>query len=976
MRIALRIGMVGVAFCFVASAAGAGSFETELKFARGLRDLGYYELAVERFRALSQARQMNPGRQRKIAEGLIDACLSAAKAAGGPVEAFRYMRLASQELARVPKESLNRVEQCVLRMKEGEALMELGRLAREVYARQPKGIKLDDVASEGDAAFSNAADAYGRAAAGFKVIVAAVERKQEVDDADRILRRESLTRQFVAETQVGWAHFRRGKFLLERKRKADAGREFNEAVSVFRRLREAHREITAGLSAALGEGLCEQELGRHGAAIKALEAVLECYRTESTIPVRFRAFYEMAASQAALGKFRDALDSLDEARREYEELPRALEEAWLFRHAKTLGMAADAIGHDATAKLSRARALRGKGDKASLGRAGTLEEDARSLQARARDLYARAAKEARRLVDSGGPYADEATVLLGKWVAAAGIAKRFRTAVDYFAEGERLLASGKHGEAISAYREAIRHSRGFLPAEKKRRVDAWIQMGNAFVAMGRHYEAGLVLGHVARVYPDSRYAEKAAVYSAMLLGDQYRTGRSRFEAETYLDAQELLVERFPRTDAAKRAAFRLGDVRRAEGDYEAAARYYAKVDRASEYYERASYLSGACLWEAFLKRAKAGVEGASSASPAGLAERAERRLTAFLKWAGEQPSGNSRADRERPKWQARARTLLAEMAIRQDDFQRALDLLDGRTMIELNKLQEERADFLVRARLQRLRAFCAVGGIANVERAGAEVEALRKLGGVGKGTLSTAGRLVGMTFLMTADKRMAGGKEGAARSDPVTEGLLKNARKYLILSVELNPEQTIEQYSEVASALARSGAYVQAAETFQRLVERFGRDPARKEVVRDARRWVGICYKRAGEWRKAAAAFGALKKDFPKWMDVRRELALCYESDALRRYSDAEKLWRTVEENFEMGGAEWFEARYHRIRMLLLAGRRELAFQMLGATAISYPGLGGERWEKRFLKLVEEQLDKEERESFLRLRREALAAGG
>lgn len=967
----MRVSLRTVCFVFVLAvcsvAEGTGSPEMELKFAQGLSKLGYYDLSAQQFRKLDWSKQKDPVFRGQVAEGLIDTYFAAAKAAESPVEALRCVNLASEEIRRFPKDDFKPEQRNDFWMREGDTLMELGRLAREVYLRGPRGVNLVETATQGEGAFRNAKTAYQAAVAGFKSVVKEVEAKADVNDADRILRRKSLTQQFTAETQIGWSHFRLGKLLLDQKKKAPAEKEFVAAVEILRALRTTHHEIAAGLSAALGQGLCEQELGRHAEAIKSFAGVLECRRTENTIPVRFRAWYETAASQATLGQFRDALDALTSAREEYDDLPAEMADAWQFRHAETLGQAADALRKQSEENEKKAKVLRAKGDQKSRGEAEALKRKAEAGETRCHDLYTLAAREARKLANSEGAYSQEAILLLGKWAAAGRIDKRFRSAMDCFAEGERLLEAGKPADAIRAYREAIRRNRSPRGAKGKLCLDSWVQTANAYMALQNHYEAGMVLGYVARVYPDCAYAEKAAVYSAMLLGAQYQKGRTPYEADLYLQAQELLVEQFPATDAARRAAFRLADVRRAQKDYEGATRYYLKVNRASLFYEKASYLAGMCLWEAFIEKQKAGVEADL------LAARAENQLQVFMAWTDEQPAGNTQADKERPLWKAMANVLLAEMAIHQKRYADALGLLNERTMAELMKLPEDRDSYLARARLQRLRALCTLGGIANVQQAGKEIEALRRITGVTKETQSTAGRLVGMTFLKMADERMAGAKSAGVSGNEFTRDLLANARKHLILSVELNPEQTIEQYSEVASALAQSGAHAQAAAAFEHLVVRFGNDPVRREAIIDARRWVGICYKRAGDWRKAAVAFETLKNDFPKWMSARRELAECYESDALKRYADAEKLWRTIEQNCEMGQSGWFEARCHRVRMLALAKRKDLAFQMLATTALSYPALGGKAWEQQFLAVVEAQFDKEKREAFHALRNDILA---
>ena len=206
--------------------------------------------------------------------------------------------------------------------------------------------------------------------------------------------------------------------------------------------------------------------------------------------------------------------------------------------------------------------------------------------------------------------------------------------------------------------------------------------------------------------------------------------------------------------------------------------------------------------------------------------------------------------------------------------------------------------------------------------------------------------------------------------EPAFSAVVTNARTYLNESIDLDPDQSVDEYTEVASSLHQIGAFDEAARIFELLVKRFADAPAYEDAVRDGRRWAALCYRDAGGMLDASKRFEALINDFPRWMVVRRDVAVCYESDVLKRYADAEKQWRVVEDNYEMGGPEWFEARFHRIRNLAYQNRNDLAYQMLAAIAVPYPNLGGEPWEKQFLALVRDTFTEEQMRQFEVLRNE------
>ena len=960
-HVSTRVASIVLLVC--AGAAAAESVETELKFATGLRELHYYNLAAHQFKTLDWSQQKDPKIRLQIAEGLIETWLAAAGTASSPTEALRYVVLADGELARFLKTQLAVEQRNRLAMKRGNTLIERGRRAREVYRRKPAGVDVATVAAEGENAFDAAAGVYSQVVASCKEIVKKVEAKVDVNDADRKLRRDTLNQQIVAETQIGWASFRRARLYRDRNMQQAFQKELAAAAGIFKKQSAAHKRIMAGLSATLGWALCLQELNKHKEAIAAFDEVLEVRPSRDVDPIRYQAQYEKAVSQMALGDFEGSRRTLSLERK----VPSALKEAWQLRYAHTYGKQADGIRAREQKLLKQAQAFMAKKTTNAYTKARRLKAEAKKLRKTYRKLYELAIGEARKLTGTETYYAQEAGLLLGEWIAA-GELSHLRSATDFFADGEYLCEQNKYAEAVVAYREAIRRARR-TKAHRQLAHDAWIQMGKAYAQSGRHYEAGLVLGRVARLYPDSPYAEKSAVYSAMLLGHQYQQGRTPLEAQMYLEAQDLLVDHYPHTDAARRAAFRLGDVRRAQKQYERAAHYYKAVDRASTFYEQAGYLTGECLWKASLEKEGSGKDAAAAGR---LFQRAESHLRTFLKWAAEQPGGTPETVANRRLWTAKSRLLFAGMYFHRKQYRDVLDILNDKSLATFKQAPPTDENLLANARLLRIRAYCALNRVSDTRKAGRQMRALEKDERVPGSLKSTAARYVGLTFLKHAEDlgKKKHLKPGAP--DPEVRGLLDNARTYLNLSIKLNPKQTVDEYQQIAKALHQTGAYTEAANTFELLVERFGKAPKHRELILDARRWIGVCYKEAGQWAKAAAAFEGLVKQEPRWMNVREDLALCYESDVLERYKDAEKQWRTIEANSKMGKAQWHKARFHRVRTLACQGRGGLAFQMLAATLVAHPNLGGDPWEQQYIDLVAQKFSKEQQEAFRKLQQETL----
>lgn len=961
--------------CLSARAGPTEDPETELRFANGLRDLRYYELAIERFRTLNWPQQKDPEFRVRVAEGLIETHMAASKAASRTTDALREVRRGVAELTRLIETQMGESLRNRLLMRRGRMLLQEGRLGREVYRYCPKGIAPADVAARAEKVFNDAVRAFENALDGYKKDVKRIEAKSRVDDADRRLRREMLSQQVTAETEVGWARLRLGQFQKELKKEKEFRKEIQAAAKIFQDVTIAYPELVAAVDATLGKALCSHELGEHQKAIATFDKVLKRKPSKTVAMIRFEAYDNKARSQTALRDYDGALDTLKTLRREFRRLPTALDEALQMHYARILGEAADGLQKQTRQNLAQAVTLSEKGDPNSKRAAARLRDKGIRSRNQYRRLYAQAVEEVRKLAASDSPYAQEANLLMGRWAEAA-LLKTQRAAALLFAQGEHLLATGRPAEAIAAYRKVVQQVRDTGP-DQKLAHDAWIQMGKAYAEQKQYYEAGLALGHAARLFPDSEQAERAAVYSAMLLGAQHKLGRTPFESETYLESQKLLADRFPHLPVAKRAAFRLGDLRREQKRYEEAAHYYGKVDRASEYYERASYLLGWCLWQAFLDKRQPAREPAALHP---LSERAKKQLRTFVAWAEQQPHAPPEVEKARRLWIAAAKVLLAEISLHQNRPQDVLNTLTDKALAgfrkvlaEFDKLPPGQEGLIARARLHRLKAHCALTTIEHAQNAGEEMQELRKEKHLEPRLKSAAARLVGTTFVKLAKDLKESKPPGTMERE--FRALCTNARIYLILAIELNTEQALDDYKQIATDLYTVGMYNESAHVFNLLVKRFADRPEHANVIRDARRWTGTCYKKADDWQKAMTVFEALVKEFPRWIDVRRDLAECYANKHVRRYADAEEQWRTVEETLRMGTADWFKARYHRIEALVLQTdrtRKDLAFQILAATIVSHPKLGGPESEGRFMALLEQKFDRQQRERLLKLRNEAL----
>ncbi len=968
--------------CLFATLATAEPFETEFQFADGLRTLGYYDLAIGQFRQLDWGQQPDPARKTQVADSLIRTYIDALRGAPTAAEALDYARQADAEMARmldVLKADADETRRNRLLMRQGELLMEQGQLGVEILQRKPLGINLDKAAAEAERAFDRTVDTFNKAAGSYREIVARLRAKPDVNDADRKVFRESLTQQVVAQTQSAWARFRRAGLFKSRGREDQAGAELRAAANIFQKISEEHRKIVAGVSATLGWALCLQETAEHQRAVEVFKDVLGSIPAEETRRMRFQARYDMAVSQAALGDYEGALDSLALADDELRgDISLEQRQGLALRTARMLGLQGDALRAQAEEKLKQAGTLAAKKEQDAQRAASRLREQAEDLREEYRRAYGKAAEIARVLAASDSHYAGEAGLLVGQWVAG-GELKQQKTAAEFFADAERLFAEKQFDQAIDIYRNAIRVTKR-TSTGKDITHDAWLKMGVAYVQTERFYEAGLVLGRLAALYPDSDMAEKSAVYSSDLLGAQYHKNKTDFEAQTYLEAQALLATRFSHLEKAQRAAFRLGDVRRRQEQFESAAAFYRTVPKASEHYEKAGYLAGQCLW---LARGQALDSGRLERAKR-LLNQTRRHLQDFLAWSEEQPAGNKAVAQARLLWTARSRVLLAEVDYTDKRCEDVLALLPEALIESWAAVDSKDDNLLGNARLHRLKAHIALGGDEHLRLAAVEFKALQESPAFDRQSKSTAARLVGVEFLALATRIADEEDVALANGGPRISALLTQAQKYLTTALELNPDQGAEAYDEIASSLYQAGAYREAGRSYDVLIERFGGRQQYADLLTRARFNAGIAYADAQDWTRVLDRLKPLVAEYPQELSARRALAQAYASDAVKDYAKAEAHWRVIEETLDArlrnSGEvdermrlqdEWHEARYHRLQLLVRQGRKSLAFQLLVGMAYDRE-LGGPQWKDKFL-AIRDAFDKDQVALFDRIREEALA---
>lgn len=941
------------ALYLLAGVARAEDIETELKFATGLSELGYHELAAEQFEKLDWRGQARDDLRVGIALGAIENALAAAQAAGDATQSVAYLEKAATEAGALADSGVRGPRRGLFLMRQGEIQLELGRARTRLFRAAPGGAERQATAESAASAFGAAVGAFQDAAQFCREVIDRIEDKTSVNDSDRRMRQEFMVQEIAAQTQVAWAQLRRAEFYeaagMDEEFKADLA----AATASFTDLSDVHSDILAGVSAMLGRGMALAKGGEHEEAVTAFDNVLKVRGDRATSIFRFQAAYEKSASQAALGDYEAAVETLKGITEEFGSLPQAMEVSLRMRYAQTLAAAGAAELKGAQEDSRKAEQLQAKADGASRREAAELTARAATRRRKAQTFYGAAVSQARSVATAGVPESREAQVLLGRWLEIPGL-DGLASPTDLFARGEAAMEAGKLEDAVGYYEQAVAAIDPGDRANAQVLHNAWVQLGCAQLELGNKAAAGGAFMQIAGRFPDSPVAEKTAVYATVLLGQVYKAEPSDENTQAYINAQKLLVANFPHNETARKAAFRLGELAREQERFADAASLYANVDRASEFYERASYLTGYSLYQEYLRRSGRG-EADEAADFFG---RAELNLLDFIEWASGQTAGSEEVRTERLKWAANAQLLLAQMYDTSGQPEKLLTVLDDAAQ-KLFASVEGGEDLVRRARLLRLAAHAMIGGEHN-DLAQAELGAILADAHVDADLKAEAARVVGQNYVRQAQRLKERQKDEASITDADVRTAFAKAKDSLQQSLRLNPKQGVTEYAEVARTLYHAGAYPEAARTFRELVDKFDDDPENADAVRDARLWTARCNGAAGDWKAAVAQYEALLEDFPRWVDLRAELAGTYARDEVKRYADAAAQWKLIEETHAMGTADWFDARYERVRCLALSGKADFAYQLVAAAAIADSSLGGSARRDSFMDLAREHFAHDE----------------
>jgi len=925
MRTLARIVCVSVILgeaCFLWAAGPKDDFT----FAQGLVRRGYYDLAEEQFRRIKKT----PGRSAKdkgqASLGLAELLLKAAGAERREDKREQILARAAAACQEFIASNPSHPRAEAERIQLGTVQLERANILAAMFLNTDNKQAKAKLRSKAEPLFKAALAAFQAAARNIGSQFRSKADKARTSREKRAL--EPLKAEMLrAEIQIPWTRYFRSKLYPDNASVRKAA--LTAALSAFEKFAATYRNYLITLSAKRGAGLCLHYLGRYKDAAKRFHDVVRTRPSPESEEIRQLAYHDKTAACVAGRMYDDAIRTANAFFEEFEGADNTVAHAILVEQAK-------AFAGQARQQAALAKRYEKQKKKAEQSAA----------QSKAANLYKLALNTAMRVSSKGGKWGRSAADLMARWMKESGQMPK-RGAPEAFASAEALFQEKKFLQAISEYQQTILFASA---AEVKVAAQSWFKMAYAYYNLHRYYEAALCFSALAEKYPKHPLADDSAYFAVQLFGGLY--GQSKKpdpnDGRRYLESLRALGHNFPHHPEANKVQFLAAEMERKNSVYRSAAEDYARISRASEFYETAAYLSGLCYWLEFVRQAEKNPRAPSLAT---LWRKAESQLSSFVQWWDELPRVTpKRVPRGKP-WAARARVRLAAIyvdpAVRQP----------GKALLSLANFEKRFADqksLLPEAFFLRLSALAQMGRLREAEAQFKTLDArYRTFDKIGR-----ACRILGVAYSkQAAHKKKVNDQKGVSAS-------LAKAAYYLALMVKRQPNLPLVDYTWAGTALYKLAKYANAAAIFEAALKRFGAKDT--EPVWDTRRRLAECYLAMHDWKRALTLYEKLVEREPRVIDYRREIARCYEETG--DYDNALPNWRIVATQAREETGEWYSAKYHLIYNHCKKKDYDRAYAILSLMLDLHPALGGKTTQTRFDGLVKKEFPKPYQKRYAQLK--------
>ncbi len=849
-------------------AAPPSESPTALKFVEGLRERGYYDLAIEEIGRLRQAPDTPAGLRAVLdfeeARGLVDE-------AGTLADLARRSALLEQARARLdaflkagpdhPRAPAARVQLAGLFYQRGRTAALQATEADEGPDRQARLV-------EARAAFAQARDAYQKAEPALQAAFDAFDKFIPEGDPRRDQKERAqiaLMEALLQRSVVGYEEAQ--TFPAGSKERNDL---LDQSIEQFKGLYESYRTWMAGFSARMWQGKCYEEkgdlraamgiynelLGHDDPALFGLQRQVAYFKI---IVLGKRAEFALAADQAARW-----LTTSKNDRGSYERLGVEFE-----------------LAKDLHAQLE---------DPANKGTAAEREAAQRRIAELLSDV-----------VRYASPFKTEAAALLKRYKARASVSARELAALSYDqakGQAQEAIAAEDWQGAAALLRAALRR---VDPArESDKACEARYLLAYSYYMADRYPEAAVAAEHLARRYPKWESSLQSAELGLSALARSYEDSRSaspEVDLARLVGLADFIAAGWPDTDQADTARLMLGELALKQGRPAAAVAAFEAVREGSTRRLDALAKAGAAHWRLGLAlRQQAG--DAPSPEADAEAKLARDRIEAAY---------HGRVEAKAPPTDAGLLETagdLAELNLAESRPADAVALLDPYVKALGAAAPLSESQIPIYARLLKLILQAHIGA-GQTDLAIADMKALEQ---ANTGEALTQ-LFFGLGRLLEQDLEAQ-----KARGDTATvERTRQTYQKFLEALAASQSGQTFESLQWAGEAMLTIDRPKEAAGVFDRVLKDF---PAHPQIVRTKLKQAAAL-RRAGDFEAAWAKIDVLIKANPKMLDALMERCQLLEDWAVadkRRWATAIAYWRQLAlllGNARTKPPEYYECWYH-----------------------------------------------------------------
>jgi len=769
------------------------------------------------------------------------------------------------------------------------------------------------------------------------------------EERERFRKVRELTGQallYLAQTK-----YYSSKLYVAPEEQEQKAKKLNETIEILRKLADEYAIFDVRYTAERYIGLCYREMGDCKKAIEQFQKALEAHRIPATVWILRRTRLDLAATYRECGMPAKALVT---AERLIGELEMSLsgmrtpqEISMLF--ATRIERAEALVQHAKLLMQQSAEHLK-KGDKPqALLERKTAQEDyqqaVNTVSEIAANTRTRWSRNAKALLDQ---WISESKKILPEPIV---IAPNIHT---YLAAGWKLYDDGNYAESIGQFQNAVRvanpavYGRDLLP-------EAWYKMGQAYYRLSRsgrtggnynyYYEAALCFSHIARSYPDAddnlaaQAADMAKEFYAALFDASRKMHRElTYDGERYYRSLESFSERFPSHPDAPRALFQSAELARTLENYVAASRIYDRITADHPRYYEARYRAGLCLYLEALKLSEQS-QPPPKIRISQLLQQAAGRFQEYVDWFADNSDllALEQVDVAN-EWVAKASLALGKLLVHdvwgfgqdaEGGARRALELLSDfeQTYLSGPTREELRAELLPQAFFVKIQAYRRLDELAEAEKfvkAIIERYSQHRLS-------SRAASLLGYAYLQKRNELQEGGAE-----DYQINLAASKAADFLQKALQLDPEQTLNVYLDVAGQLFTIKEYRQGLKILTAGLERFPvRNDRPDKLQLMAMGAVEHAYLQMEDWPALERQAGLLKEIAPRNIDYWMDLGLALEKQ--ERFKEAIGIWRAAKARAGASEEAEFRSTSHLARCYARSGEPDRGFKVLAWLLVGKP---------------------------------------